>query len=303
MLEPKLKRRYTWPVELLGVIVEDGEVIIGTEEQIFPNGQINSDFINLQHQQNLHAQHQPCSVQTSNTSQPARVSSTSNDLRLDLVKNCLQVDFVTNNDECDSSDEDNDEEDMNQGFHVEQGSSSNIRLLKHANVGSFKEKAKIPLSSSSSQRVKYDVFGDDRSGIGKHNILSPTIINIDGSHDTKQVQVEHGLCTCGQSTNTQYNGQAKEKNCLTNCGPVKGEQIFTSSLGYEKNSTSYNGTCSNYDPNDLEENSSNEVLQVSSLYPVTEEDALTHTAPTGIGRESSIKKGSGKYNFMRFFVL
>ncbi len=292
MLESKLKRRYTWPVELLGVIVEDGEVIIGTEEQIFPNGQINSDFINLQHQQNLHAQHHPCSAQTSNSSQPPRVSSTSNDLRLDLVKNCLQVDFVANNDECDSSDEDNDEEDMNQGFHVEQGSSSNIRLLKHTSVGSNKEKAKNTLSSS--QRAEYDVFGDDRSGIEKHNILSPTIINIDGSHDTKQVQVEHGFCTCGLSTNKQYNGQASEENCLTNCGPKKGEQIFTSSLDYEKNSTSYNGTCSNYDPNDLEENSSNEVLQVSSLYPVTEEDALTQTAPTGIGRESSIKKGSGK---------
>lgn len=296
MLESKLKRRYTWPVELLGVIVEDGEVIIGTEDQIFPNGQINSDFINLQHQQNLHAQHHPCTVQTSNTSQSGRVSGTSNNLRLDLVNDCLQVDLLSNKDECNSSDEDNDEEGMNQGFHVEQGSSSNIRLLKHANCGSNTEKAKIPLSSS--ERGEYDVFGDDRSGIGKHNILSPTIINIDGSHDTNQVQVEHGSCTCAQSTNKHNNGQAKEKNCLTNCGPAKGEQIFTSGLGYEKKSTSYNGTCFNYDPNDQEENSSNEVLQVSSLYPVTEEDALTHThtASTGEIKESSIKRRSGKCN-------
>ncbi|CAL8110048.1 unnamed protein product [Orchesella dallaii] len=280
MLESKLKRRYTWPVELLGVIVEDGEVIIGTEEQIFPDGQINSNFINLQHQQNLNLQ-TTCAAVGAN-----------NNVGLCVTTNGSKSDGGASKSDCDSQDNSKKNNPLPQ-----QQNSSNFGLLQIQHPSDTEQ---VHLLPSSSRR-----HGVDESE--NFSIFSPRIINIVGSHGRTQVEQDHSFCTC-KSTNKHDAdgipcGGAINNECGSSgtCAPHPGAS----------KSRDHNGRYPRNSQYDMDDNFSvnNEILQVqvSSLYPVTEEDVFTTTSETN-EISSGSKKGAGsgtfqpiqdKFNFLR----
>lgn len=265
MLEPKLKRRYTWPVELLGVIVEDGEVIIGTEDQIFPNGEINEDFINLQHQQNIRGN---CSTCTS----PVATQVSHKTERVEI--------------ECET------ELETGEGVH-DAGSCSQIGLLTEKN-DSYPKNAARPVPSSSRKFAGSNYDSCVRDVNEKYGIFSPKIINV--CSGKKQVVVDQHLTygTCENDSTKQHHAHNESLQQDGNCNSFVGMHVQS-----DKNSasTSYIGTCPSDESGD-DEHSNNEILQVqvSSLYPVTEEDnVFTHNnagvtpTQTNIRREASRK--------------
>lgn len=264
MLESKLKRRYTWPVELLGVIVEDGEVIIGTEEQIFPNGQINADFINLQHQQNLHLQGN-CSTRpapTGNTDDNHPVNKINRS-----VADCSKKFTISRKNE-----------DLSESQVSPEHETST--LLNHCAAS---DKKKHVSSTNDNTNGPIECYA---------TVYSPRIINISG----KTEQVDHNFCTCngnvsrtsGNSTNKHNYNNNQVASVINDVGT---RDTFQNDVQNWKrpatrerfNSASSNGSrsgarCQNGYHGEHDDNPGyNEILQVqiSSLYPVTEEEVFT----------------------------
>lgn len=290
MLESKLKRRYTWPVELLGVIVEDGEVIIGTEEQIFPNGQINADFINLQ--QNLQLQSTNClrSKQNGNAS----VANTShcstratNSAKVDgesseISRNPLNR-IVDNDSGADT---------------FEKASCSENRSLKHEVTD---ENESAWLLSCSRTNADSDAGASDLEQ-EKYTEISPRIINITGSHGKKEV--DHKFCTCGKSTNKLHIDHRRASGAVSRVVECTNGNSIAKHVECKNGIREcYDGTCSNNEHSDPEDNSGNEILEVevhvSSLYPVTEEDVFDPAFSPNT-EFNSVKKPIGKLHNSRY---